>query len=233
MKNFLTMMVIILAGVVSSSSAWGSSLLPSTTGDIHITSLAGPLVPGGQEDQFQTSLMLEQSGLSLGSDLAVDASVAGTYDATSPLTPGIIAAGTVVSDWYFHSDPVLTSGTRFAGTITFTDSILGVISRSGTLTATDGQLDQPGVVYGGYRGFELTPTQDQFSISSDLHTLTFSVMTWASADDLRILTGALSPVSAFSGPSFQGAATPEPATFLILGFGLIGISVVRKTRKAR
>jgi hypothetical protein len=79
----------------------------------------------------------------------------------------------------------------------------------------------------GARGFELTPGQDQFSISSDLMTLSFTTMTWGNVDDLRILTAGESLSNLGTGAQ---SSAPEPGTFLLLGLALVGVGWFRKSR---
>jgi hypothetical protein len=117
----------------------------------------------------------------------------------------------------------------FSGSITFSSPILGVEATSSGLSATDGVFANPSVVYAesdGGRGFELTPGQDQFSVSSDLLTLSFTATTWANVDDLRIITAAAQTLT-----TGAQASAPEPGTFLLLGLALVGAGWFRKSRK--
>jgi len=216
----------------STAPAWGDAIILSTTGDIQTGTLTGSLLPGAQENQSDDVISLEQSSLSLQSGLAVDATASGVYNTVAGLTPGLIAAGTVISDTYFHSDPVLSSGTLFTGSITFSQNILGVISETSTLDATDSVLGAPGVVYAENdraRGLELAPSEDQFTISADLRTLSFSVMTWGNIDDLRVITAGVEGATATT--QMAPSATPEPDTMAILGIGLVAVSLLRKRQR--
>jgi hypothetical protein len=207
---------------------WCGSTINSYSGDIgFISAPPSSLVPGAVESDLKALLFMEQSDTLFASAITVDATRAGIYNTKASLTPGTIAAGTIMSDFYLHADPI-TSGTSFTGAVTFNSNILGVIATGPGLFATDAFLGADDIVYrsskGTRGGFELSATQDQFAISSDLRTLTFSVKTWGLTDDLRILTqGSL--------PSTTGAVTPVPEpgalNLFALGLGFIAIGARR------
>ena len=81
-------------------------------------------------------LLFAEQQVSLESDLSVNATEPGTYDAGNPPPGGTIPSGTQVESWLLHQD--VPSGTAdFTTTITFDVDILGVICRPQELTASD------------------------------------------------------------------------------------------------
>jgi hypothetical protein len=223
---------VLLLGLTLPASA--GSTAPAVLGDITITGVPYSLVPGAEEDNKNAILFIEQAGFILNSNVIVEADLPGVYSSKSSLTGGEIPADTSVSSFYLHTDPVATTGTVFTGSITFSSPIPGVIATSAGLSATDSTFANPSVVYAEsdrLRGFELSPSQDQFSISPDLLTLSFTATTWDNVDDLRIITAgeALSNTSLpITGPQ---SSAPEPGTFLLPGLALVGVGWFRKGGK--
>ncbi len=207
---------------------WCGSTVISTTGQVQLVGLPASLTAGADESDSLAVAFTEQRDYTLRSSLTIDANLSGTYDTLATLTSGTINAGTTITDTYLHIDPVLNSGIRFSGSLTFGSDILGVIALNKTLSATDSILGAAGSVYpdaNNSRGFEFISGQDQFSISSDLRTLSFSSETWSSVDDLRVITrGSAAFVSASS-------ATPEPGTLLLLPAGFAAIFWFRRKRQ--
>jgi hypothetical protein len=221
----------ILLALTLSLPAWCGSTVTTYSGDIgFINTAPSSLVPGAVENNLKALLFMEDTDLSFDSAITVNATAPGLYKSKASLTPGSIAAGTLVSDTYIHADPV-TSGTKFTGSVTFDSNILGVIVTTNDLFATDALLGVTGTNYGNVtpRGLELNPLQDYFSISTDLRTLTFTLTTWGWTDDIRVLTaGASSGTSAAQPP--PASATPEPGTLALIGLGL-GCVVIGARRR--
>ncbi|SRR5579884_2922905 len=186
-------------------SALGSII--STSGQVVSISPPASVAKNALQSNTTDVVFQEQNGLALASPLAVNATKPGTYTSVASLTPGVIAAGTVIQDYFLHSDPIDNSGLNFIGSITFDSNILGVIALSGDLSSTDSTLGHAGTAYptgDAGRGYELTgSTQDQFTISPDMRTLSFNVHTYTDLDQLRVIT-----------------SVPEPASVGLLGAAL-------------
>ena|SRR5579863_1867539 len=218
------LLLAIAAGLAS--PAWCQAIA-GWSGQVELTGIPGSLLPGAFESDTAASIFQESSNLILVSDVAFDAGLPGLYDSPASLTPGVITAGTTVSDAYFHSDPIERTGTVFTGSVTFNSDILGVIALSATLSATDSIFGAAGLVYPGHdggRGLEMVPGQDSFAISQDLRTLTFSVMTWGNVDEMRIITAGT------PGKGNEAAAAPEPGTGLLLAAGFAAFACRKLVR---
>ncbi|HEY4085464.1 MAG TPA: PEP-CTERM sorting domain-containing protein [Bryobacteraceae bacterium] len=228
---------IALLALILSVPAWAGSTVSSYSGDIgFINTPPSSLVPGAVENDLKALLFMEDSDLSFASAITVNATAPGLYQSKASLTPGSIAAGTRISDTYIHADPV-TSGTIFTGSVTFNTDILGLIVTTNDLFASDSFLGVTGTNYGGSttpRGLELSPTQDYFSISSNLRTLTFTLKTWAYTDDIRVITAG-NFASTFGASSAAQSPVPEPGTIALigLGLGLIAVGARRRRRSGR
>jgi hypothetical protein len=188
--------------------------LISTTGQIDVLSSPPASVQRGQL-QSNTNIFAfnEQARLTLSTAVSVDITSPGTYTTVASLTPGTISAGTQVSSYFLHSDPV-NNNAMFDGSVTFSTPILGVIVLSGTLSSSDAQLGATGTTYptnDSGRGLELTAGQDFVTLSSNLRTLTVHFFTHDNVDEVRIIT-----------------AVPEPSSLVLAaGCGLLALAVAR------
>jgi uncharacterized integral membrane protein len=145
------------------------------------------------EDDEWAYLFTEQIGLALPEDVIVNAVAPGTYDEDRDLGRFTIPKDTKVDVYLLHSDPRRDGPKDYAGSIAFPTEIVGVIVQSGKLERTDSVLGVTGTRYSqsGYRGLELdTQRVEQFTISDDRKTLTFSFRTTNAVDELRILISA-------------------------------------------
>jgi hypothetical protein len=191
-----------------------------TTGAIDIISSPPSVKPGQLTSNTNIFTFQEQSRLSLPTSVAVDITSAGTYASNASLTPGTIAAGTLVQSYFLHTDTA--SGSQmFDGSVTFSTPILGVMVLSATLSNSDSTLGAPGTTYptnDSQRGLELSSDQDHVTLSSDLTTLTVHFFTHGNVDEVRILTAA--PV-------------PEPTSLLVAACGVIAFPMAFRRRTKR
>lgn len=150
------------------------------------------------EDVLESDEMIfgfvEQLGLILETDVAVDIVEPGVYENGFQLTRGEIPAGTRVNCYFLHSDPEQNGpgGTRLSGTITFPSQVLGIIVQSQDLNRSDETLGAPGTVYTTnllsdlLRGteFEECPIE----LSADRKTVHVCMRSYLSRDQMRIIT---------------------------------------------
>ena len=129
---------------------------------------------------------------------------------------GIASAGSTVASHYIAYDPAGSATRRQVGTITFDSEIFGVITKSGTLNASD-FLANTGVTYEspGLRGLE---SADRISFI-DAYTLEVDWAAGSPGDYIRVLTD-FSP----------GAAVPLPAPFFLLASSLLLLLPANKKR---
>ena len=155
----------------------------------------------------------EAQGKTLAAPVAVDAVNPGTYS-VFPSGTATIPAGTVVDSHLVHSDPPAgTAKVQLTGTVTFPETILGVIGSTSGLAATDSALGAPGTIYAGtthWRGLEGkenggSKVPDSVTISADRHTVSFSVRTFV-MDEFRVVTKHKDPLS------LSMTDSPDPVT---------------------
>lgn len=209
--------------LVSSACVHASANSVSTTGAMTLVTPPSSVVQGSLESNTEQFLFQEQSGLKLGSSLAVDITTAGTFTSLASLTPGFIPAATVVNSYLIHAEAVNVGAASYMGSVTFNSAILGIIVLSQSLDKTDALLGHVGTLYPvagsePSRGLEIGSALpfDTVSVSGQTVMLTDAVN--GAQDEIRVIT-ATTPVS----------TVPEPDTVLLLGTGLLGLmSAVRR-----
>ncbi|ALG89509.1 MULTISPECIES: VPLPA-CTERM sorting domain-containing protein [Actibacterium] len=199
MKKFLS--ALFAAGMVASAadaSVVGGTVTFGPGSFVELDSTV-PMTIG--QDNFDTPdlyALNELQDYTLGVDLVIDG--------------GVIGAGTKVSSHYVGFDPLFWS--RQGGSVSFSGKILGVISTTDTLLASD-FLGAPAVSYTAAWERGLEPNWDKYSISDK----TVSVSWWAISpgDYMRVITA---------------AAVPVPAGGLLLVGALGSLAAVRRRRKS-
>jgi hypothetical protein len=162
------------------------------------------LAPEAFANDDSLHVFLEQSGVTLPSNLVVDFTAAGQYNDLSDLPDPVptISAGTVVNSYIVHADQIGTEHpVAFRATLTFPDVILGVALRDGTLVAGSGLLGAPSSHYptAVHIGFELSATgiadraataQDSVTLTPSGHSLVIAATVYDVVDQLRVITAA-------------------------------------------
>lgn len=200
-------------------NAWDASVQNSLSGDItgdyetRVDEITGStlmreppefLLLGSVVDDTPR-VYLERQYATLPSDFTLDSDgSAGAHNKDGSAT---LAEGTVVHSFLIHFDPAESETVPFE--ITFEDIILGVIGENSLLEASDSlSFADPNFDSGGTRGLE---NNDGWTISTDGHTITFSLSASANGlDNVRILTEAslqfveLSLLGDLNGDGFVG-----------------------------
>ena len=123
---------------------------------------------------------------------------------------GPVAAGTQVASHYVFFDPAVSG--RVVGTVDFDSDILGIMTSTGLLAASD-FLVNTGVNYlnPGLRGLE---PGDTVSFSGRTISLDFSA--GSPGDYIRVIT------------AFSPGAVPEPGSLALVGLALAGAGLARR-----
>lgn len=222
---------LLLPLILSSIAPAASATMIAASPSVEIL-LAPPasVVAGDLESDSLVFAFQERADQLLLSDLFVDISLPGTYDAPGDAfaTSAFLPAGTRVNSYLLHFDQ--TGGwpdvATISGWVSFDEEILGLIVLPGhgdvlrTLEDTDPILGAPGTVYpfgpeGDFRGLEELgagdpPAADALVLSADRHRLDFTFRTFAATDQVRIIT-----------------LVPEPSTWILLGLGAAGLAALR------
>jgi uncharacterized repeat protein (TIGR01451 family) len=136
----------------------------------------------------------EAQGVTLAAPVAVDGVNPGTYS-SFPSGTAKVAAGTIVDSHLIHSDiPSRNYTAHRTGSVTFGNTIVGVIASTSRLAASDAALGAPGTQYAGttqWRGLESgefgSSLSDKYTISADRKTVSFDIQTYV-MDEIRVLT---------------------------------------------
>jgi len=196
-----------------------ADLIASLGGDLVQVSPPGSVAIGATEDSDDIIIFAEKQNLTLGAAILANITAPGTATSVGTLSPGSILAGTIVSSYFVHFDPVGTPGgvVTLSGTVTFQVPILGIIMRNPEHYASDG-LGAPSTFY------PLSPVDrktelngegfiDPITLSLDGKTLSFTLNSTTGIDQIRIIT-----------------AVPEPGATLLLGGTLLGLAGYARRR---
>ena len=214
--------------------------------DAAVTSLSGAAVnvaaPASVvEDAYESDTELrvfdERQAVTLEAPLTVDITSSGTYDGSGALSPGTIAAGTVVDSHLLHGDAVGSPEEQepvlFSGAATFDGEILGVIVIDNPSEAHLHESDflgAAGTAYppagSGGRGLELSDLGggDSIVVSSD-HTVSLSVAMHR-YDEVRVITRSVPVTTTTAQTTSTTAATTTtmaPTTTTTIGTSVLGI----------
>jgi hypothetical protein len=194
------------ADTVSGTVTGGTAQTAGGTFVLLTPPLLNPFGPPNSvgDDNFQSPNLFafdEQQNVTLASPLAVDSG--------SP-----IVTGTVISSQYVFFDPGPTEDV--IGTVNFGSDVLGIISSTGTLAASD-FLAFSGVNYldPAERGLE---AGDSVTMSGPQQIL-WNTVASSPGDYVRVITAG-KPVT---------TTMPEPSGVLLLGVGLLGLAIIRQT----
>lgn len=170
------------AGIVSVSGA-GQIIAPPVSLDTHAFESASHI--------FAIS---ERQNLVLPYDLSVDIMNTGTVSTGDQKSPGVIPAGSILNSFLIHADTDTGRGTPLTATFTFEQPILGVISSTNGLIATDVDLGFHTTLYSldVARGMEYFH-QDSITIASDRMSITVTMVTSTALDEIRVITGEVVP----------------------------------------
>ncbi|HVU87577.1 MAG TPA: hypothetical protein VHD36_09655 [Pirellulales bacterium] len=162
--------------------------------------------------------------------LTIDISTPGTspFNGVQNLSAGSVSAGTRVSSYFVHFDAVgaPTNPVTASGSITFDQSILGLIVLSQSLEDSNAILGFSGTTYDNsvtgqqVEGLEIVgggvgkDSNDQITLSADRHTVTFGFRDTGAPDDFRVVT-----------------AVPEPESVMLAVTGLIGAAALWAGRR--
>ena len=218
MRRSILLVTAAISGVLSTSAAVASPL--SFSGAVTVIAAPGDVQLHALESDTLAPLFNEVSNMVLADPLLVDITTAGTFNSPASLTPGSIAAGTPVDSHYLLTDPVgapTSYAVRYQGSITFSSDILGIVALN-TYATSDPILGYPGTLYTNHAGIAIDfGVPDVLVVSADRRTVSFDLTSGPGADNFRVITAA-TPV-------------PEPASILLVGFGLTGfVARVRRRR---
>jgi hypothetical protein len=169
---------------------------PGLTTSLPLSQISPPasVQLGALESDQEIRMFSERINVTLAGSVGVDISTPGTYgpfplQGIPPLSPSTIPAGTVVSSFLLHFDPVGAPLVRLTrgGSVTFGANIIGLIVLSDHLDNTDGILGAAGTSYslGQFRGLE---PSDIVTVSADLRTLTVQLYADTQCNQIRVIT---------------------------------------------
>jgi len=226
--------------------------ITGTTVDVEdgtIPGIPGDLTTGTSESSTYIYVYPEQEGVTLSTDLEVDVTNPGTYNAEIQLIVSTISSGTRVDSYIVHFDTEGgTEANTLTGSVTFDRPVIGIIATVTTLGASDDSVgaisttyesDSPTDTWWAYRDPELDTNPDYFILSGDALTVTVYFYTVQAMDEIRIITEAeaptlvgLSPAEAYNLVDTEHCvtATVSPAVAGVeISFGVTGANPTSST----
>lgn len=216
--------IVVACCILLVGGAGASGGIITTEGDVQILD---PPPPDARQNRLESSQVMflweEQDDLVLPWDIKVDIVSPGAYDRPGDLVDGIIPAGTRVRVHFLHADMVAGEGYALIenARIHFSGLILGIITRAGSLGASD-FLGEPATRYGGWaaRGLSLGAggMKDRITLEDNMQWLDLDhICASAVRDELRVIT------------TFEdGPILPEPLALSTLAVGGLGLLVRRR-----
>ncbi|MEM1021034.1 MAG: PEP-CTERM sorting domain-containing protein [Pseudomonadota bacterium] len=168
------------------------------------TDIPNPVSANPNDDTL--SVWKEVGPLTLASDLTVNSAAGGGT---------IISSGTTIQSYMLQFDsPQPGAGTLEAG-IEFGSEVLGLITATGLLNATDSLLGAPGIVYETFnaRGLE---GNDVVDFGADMFSVDVFFRTTSPGDWVRVITA---------------AEVSEPGSLALLATALVGVGLSRRKRR--
>lgn len=183
----------------------------------------------GDQTQSNTDIrLIQEQTLTLASDLTVDRAnpygLSGTFGPNAGAGNQTIAAGTEITSYLLHFDPV-TAGTTANGIYTFDQEIVGLVFVPAKLDATDTLLGLSSIIYPTDPGAQTTQHRgalneatDQLIISADRRTIDLTMFAGGngSIDQIRILTA---------------QAVPEPGGMALFAMAAAALGVCWRMRR--
>lgn len=173
----LLFVFVMTVGVVTQSLA---GIIGTTGGVVDVTATPpASVLQGALQSDTEVRLFVEKGNVSLATPTNVDISAPGTYHfaADAPYSPATIPAGTIVNSFFLHFDRFTNTGfTRVTGSITVDCPIIGIMTLTPQLDASDAALGRVGTAYPTFgepkRGLEF---EEEVTLSADRKTLTVSL----------------------------------------------------------
>lgn len=209
------MLAVVTCSLLLLSGMCAQAIPTSWTEAIELVAAPASLVEGELESSTDIRLIWEQQDLVLTDDLLVNLSQPGSYDRyTFNSTPAVISAGTRVSSYLLHFDPIDFTLATLSGSVTFNSPILGVIVQNPALNASDPILGAPGTTYPGWSPLS---GSDLLWLTLTMDSISVSLAADYQVDQVRIITRV---------PDFSNTA-------LLMGYALLGLGGTRRLLRKR
>jgi len=200
-----------------------SATIVTGSSNIEFYSTPTNVTKGSLESDSKIAVITEQKNYKLTSNLTVNATTSGLYNESDDLSNSLISTGTLVDSYFVHIDKIGASNDKiqYNGFLTFDSIILGVILEPSDLADSLTTLSLESLLYDN---MTFTLDIDEFTLSPDLKSISFSSDIGTGADNIRIITTISSvPIS----------SVPIPAAVWFMGSGLLGLMGFSYKNKAQ